>query len=112
MEIVLASYESRLALIKLPALKSPRIMLSGSFLLGLIQAGVFSDYLLCKINFNAPIRRSRSFNLLNLQQYHRSVHTNNNFFRQICLKFSNLYHLIDPSESNYSLNRKIIFIEI
>ena len=43
---VLPSYESRLALIKLPTLKSQRIILSVCFLLGLIRGDVYSDYLL------------------------------------------------------------------
>ena len=81
-------------------------MLSVSFLLGLTHGNVYSDYLLRKINFNVPIR-CRNFNLLNLQ-FHRSAYANNDSFRQICLKLNNLHHLIDLSESNYSLKRKII----
>lgn len=104
---VLPSYESRLGLIKLPTLKSRRTMLSIAFLLGLIRGDVDSEYLLSKINFNVPTRLSRNFQLLNLK-YHRSVYANNDSFRQICLNFNNLYHLIDLSESSDVLKRKII----
>ena len=83
-------------------LRGRRIMLSLSFLLSLRRGYVYSDYLLRKINFNVSIRPSRNFNLLNLQ-FHRSVYANKDPFRQICLKFNNLYHLTDLSESNYSL---------
>lgn len=104
---VLPSYVNRLGLIKLPTLKSRRVMLSISFLLGLIRGDVDSEFLLGRINFCVPTRPTRNFQLLNLK-YYRSVYANNDCFRRICENFNKCYHIINISESNDVVKRKII----
>lgn len=105
--LVLPSYVSRLNLIKLPTLKSRRVMLGISFLIGLIHGDVNSEFLLGKINFNVPTRPTRNFQLLKIM-YYRSVYANNDSFRRICENFNKLYHIIDLSESNDAIKRKLI----
>ena len=79
-------------------------MKSVSFLLVLIRGDVYSYYLSRKINFMVQLDL---FVILNFK-FQCSVYANNDSFHQICPKFNNIYHLIDISESNYFLERKII----
>lgn len=103
----LPSYVDRLRLIKLPTLKSRRVMLSISFLVGIIRGDVNSEFLLGKINFNIPSRPTRNFQPIKIN-YHSSVFANNNPFRRLCDNFNKLYNIIDISENNAVIKRKII----
>lgn len=103
----LPSYVDRLRLIKLPTLKSRRVMLSVSFLIGIIRGDVNSEYLLGKINFNIPTRPTRNFLPIKLN-YYNSVFANNDPFRRICENFNKLNTIIDISESNNVIKSKII----
>lgn len=98
----LPPYTSRLALIKLPTLKSRRTMLNITFLINLINGDVCSEFLLSRISFNVPLRPSRYFNIIQLQ-YFRVNYANSEPFRKICNDFNNLYSLID-----FSLNVNLI----
>lgn len=109
---VLPPYENRLNLIKLPTLKSRRIMLGITFLLGLIRGEVNSQFLLGQINFNIPARTTRNFQLLRLS-HNRSVYANNDSFRRICKNFNDCYNVIDISHPiNVSKRNIILFLNM
>lgn len=103
----LPSYKSRLALIKLPTLKSRRTMLSISFLLSLLRGDIDSNFLLSRIQINIPSRPTRNYKFLNIN-YSRFNYANNDPFRRLCDQFNGVYHIIDLSENKESLKRKII----
>lgn len=103
----LPPYTSRLALIKLPTLKSRRTMLNVTFLLNLINGDVRSELLLSRISFNVPQRPSRYFSILHLQ-YFRENYANSEPFRKICCDFNKLYTLIDFSSNVNLVKNNII----
>lgn len=94
--IELPSYNSRLALIRLPTLKSRRTMLNVTFLVNLINGNTSSEFLLRNINFNVPHRPTRHFIPLYLQ-FIRENYADLEPFRRICRDFNLLYNFIDFS---------------
>lgn len=106
--IQLPSYEKRLALIKLPTLKSRRHMLNATFLLKLLNGSLKSELLLSKININVPIRSLRHYNLLSIK-YYCTNYANFDPFRRICDQFNLLYPFIDFNKSLHLVKNDIIF---
>lgn len=103
----LPSYSTRLAIIKLPTLKSRRIMLNVTFVMKLINGDVISDFLLSNISFNIPQRFTRYFTPLYLPAFHTN-YANSDPFRRLCRNFNEYYHLIDFSLNVFVIKRKII----
>lgn len=103
----LPSYTSRLALIKLPTLKSRRTMLNVSFLMNLIEGNVNSEFLLSNITFKVPVRSLRYFEPLHIQ-YYQSNHANADPFRRLCANFNELHDFIDFSTSIDVVKNNII----
>lgn len=98
----LPPYTSRLALIKLPTLKSRRTMLNVVFILNLINGHICAPFLLNNIMLNVPNRPSRHYELLSLQ-YFRFNYANADPFRRMCSHFNKCYNIID-----FSLNLNVI----
>lgn len=105
----LPSYTSRLALIKLPTLKSRRTMLNVSFVLNLINGDICSSYLLSNILLNVPNRPSRHYELLFIK-YFTSNYANADPFRRMCCQFNKFYNIIDFSLSPNVIKSKIIIL--
>lgn len=105
----LPSYTSRLALIKLPTLKSRRTMLNVSFILKLINGDICSSFLLHNISFRVPHRPSRHFELLSIN-FFRSNYANADPFRRMCSQFNKFYKIIDFSLNANVIKRKIIVL--
>ena len=99
----LPPYWSRLALTKLPTLKSRCSMINTLFILGLIRADVYSEFLLSRLKFNVPVRPTRNFELLSLN-YYRSDYENNDPFREACKTFNECYQVVDFSDCKDVLN--------
>lgn len=98
----LPSYPMRLALIKLPTLKSRRTMLNVSFVFNVINGTVCSQFLLNNIAINVPQRLSRHYQPLCIP-FFRTNYANADPYRRICSNFNDLYQFID-----YSLNLNVI----
>lgn len=105
--IRLPSYEHRLALIKLPTLKSRRQMLNVTFLLKMLNGCLNSEFLLNKININIPFRSSRNYNFLSIK-YYCTNYANFDPFRRICDEFNMLYPFIDFNKSLDIVKRDVI----
>lgn len=103
----LPSYNSRLALIKLPTLKSRRTMLNVTFVLNLIKGNVSSQFLLSNICFNVPSRPTRNFLPLSIQVY-RANYANWDPLIRIFSDFNKYYKFVDYSQSLNSVKIKII----
>ena len=97
----------RLALIKLPSLKSRRKMLNAVFLLKLINVVINSQFLLEKLYIRVPVRPTRYYNFINIIYYttnyaiHSSIH-------RICNNFSNLYLHTDLNKNLESIKKAVI----
>ena len=89
----LPSYSARLALIKLPTLKSRRTMLNVSFILNVINGNICSGFLINEILFNIPQRPSRNFLPLSVK-FFRSNYANADPLRRMCNTFYQLYSFI------------------
>lgn len=105
--INLPSYPSRLSLIKLPTLKSRRIMLNVSFMLNIINGDISSEFLLENITFNVPQRPTRYFCPIALPFFH-SNYANADPWRRVGKDFNDLYKLIDFSLTSTIVKRNII----
>lgn len=105
----LPPYTSRLALIKLPTLKSRRTMLNVSFILNLINGDISSIYLLNNILLNVPTRPSRHYELLSIK-YFTTNYANADPFRRMCSQFNKYYKVIDFSLSPNLIKSKIIIL--
>lgn len=100
--LMLPSYTSRLALIKLPTLKSRRTMLNVSFILNIINGDICAGFLINEISFNIPQRPSRNFIPLSIK-FFRANYGDADPLRRMCNTFNQLYRFID-----YSLDPKLI----
>lgn len=98
----LPSYSSRLALIKLPTLKSRRTMLNVSFVFNIIKGDICSGFLINEISFNVPQRTSRNFIPLLVKVY-RANYADADPLRRMCYEFNQLYRFID-----FSLNANVV----
>ena len=87
--IRLPSYEKRLALIKLPSLKSRRKILNAVFLLKLIIGVINSQLLLEKLYIRVPVRPTRYYNFINTK-YYTTNYANFDQFRSICNDFQSV----------------------
>lgn len=105
----LPSYEFRLGLIKLPTLRSRRVMLGISFLMGSIQGTLNSDFIVNRLRFNVPSVRTRNYQLIHVE-YFRTNCANNDPFRRLCVQFNRYYGIIELSENRDTLKRKIILL--
>lgn len=105
--INLPSYSARLALIKLPTLKSRRSMLNISFICNIINGSVSSGFLIQNISFNVPQRPSRHFVPLSVK-FIRANFANADPIRRMCMEFNKFYMLIDFSLSNNIIKYNII----
>lgn len=103
----LPAYTSRLALIKLPTLKSRRTMLNVSFIVNLINGDVYSEYLLNNVSFNVPQRPTRNYIPL-FMQFVRENYADAEPFRRICRDFNELYNLVDFSVNLNIIKRNIV----
>lgn len=103
----LPSYTSRLALIKLPTLKSRRKMLNVSFLHKLINGEICSEFLLSKVTFNVPQRPTRYFNPLYVP-FFRQNYVDADPFIRMSNDFNDLYNVIDFSVNVNIIKRNII----
>ena len=103
----LPSYSARLALIKLPTLKSRRTMLNISFIFNVITGDIGSSFLIHNITFNVPQRPSRHFSPLSIQ-FFRSNYAGADPIRRMCKEFNKLYMLIDFSSSNNVIKNNVI----
>lgn len=103
----LPAYTSRLALIKLPTLKSRRTMLNVSFVINLINGDVSSEFLLSNISFNIPQRSTRNYTPLFLK-FVRENYADADPFRRVCHDFNQLYTLIDFSLNLNRIKRNVI----
>lgn len=90
----LPSYSSRLALIKLPTLKSRRTMLNISFLLNVINGDVCAGFLINNISFNIPLRPTRHFSPLSVNIC-KTNYANADPLTRMSKEFNNLFNLID-----------------
>ena len=93
----------RLALFKLPSLKSCRKMLNAVFLLKLINGVINSKFLLDKLYIRVPDRPTRYYNFINLK-YYTINYANFDTFRRICNDFNSLYPHRDFNKSLESVN--------
>lgn len=101
------SYNSRLALIRLPTLKSRRTMLNVSFTMKLITGEINCEYLLNVIRFNVPCRNTRNYTPLFIELC-RFNYAFANPITRLCRQFNDLYQFVDFS-SNISVTKvKII----
>lgn len=103
----LPSYENRLKLIRLPTLRSRRIMLNVTFLHKLITGEINSEMLLRMINFNNPSRDLRHFRFLRLDTCN-SNYAHFSPFRCMCNDYNSLHHLITPVDSCNLIKQKLI----
>lgn len=103
----LPSYIGRLALIKLPTLKSRRTMLNVSFLVNLINGDICSDFLISNVTFNVPVRCTRYFHPISIT-FFRSNYANADPLRRICCEFNKLYQFIDFSVNTNVIKSNII----
>lgn len=103
----LPSYSARLALIKLPTLKSRRTMLNVSFLLNVINGDICCGFLINEIIFNIPRRPSRNFIPL-MVTFFRSNYADADPIRRMCNTFNQLYRFIDFSLSPDIVKKSII----
>lgn len=103
----LPSYESRLALIKLPSLQSRRTMLNIIFISKTIMGNVDSTFIIGKLTFNIPTRPSRYYNLLFLPTC-RTNYSNADPLRKMSRDFNRMYHLLDLSQNYYSIKNNVI----
>lgn len=101
------SYSARLALIKLPSLKSRRTMLNVSFLLNVVRGDICSGFLISEISFNIPQRISRNFLPLAVQFY-RSNYSDADPLRRMCNEFNKYYKFIDYSQNTAVIKKLLI----
>ena len=100
-------YTARLALIKLPTLKSRRTMLNVSFLHGIILGNINSGGLLSNLNFSVPQRTTRHYIPL-MVQFYRVNYANADPLRRMCNNFNTLYPIIDYSTNIDIIKSKIL----
>ena len=105
--INLPSYASRLALIKLPTLKSRRIMLNVTFLLNIINGNICSGFLINEIFFNIPHRPSRYFIPLSVE-FRRQNYADADPIRRLCNTFNQFHQFIDFSLPLESVKKSLI----
>ena len=86
----LPPYESRLLLINLPPLQARRCMLGNVFLGKLLNGTVDAPFLLHRVNFNVPARRTRFFELLKLSTSSTNYETFEPF-KVLCREFNAAY---------------------
>lgn len=103
----LPPYNSRLALIKLPTLKSRRTMLNVTFVLNLLKGNVSSQFLISSICFNVPSRLTRNFTPLSIPVY-RANYANWDPLIRIFSEFNKHYNFIDYSQNSNIVKRNII----
>lgn len=106
-EMILPSYESRLALIRLPTLKSRRTMLNTLTMLRIVNGDLRSEYLLSKVLINVPFRPTRYYNPLHIC-FQRSNYAEADPLRRMCSQFNALYQFIDFSKSLDSIKSELI----
>ena len=105
--IRLPPYRSRLALIRLPTLKSRRTVSNISFIIDLLQGKIDSEFLLGKISISVPNRMLRSYHPLTIP-FHRSNFANLDPFYKICSEVNSLYNYVDFSDSPYNIKMKLL----
>jgi len=106
----LPPYEHRLKLIRLPTLKSRRIVANICFIFKLINGNIFSSSLLSRLNFNVPTRSQRSlryFRPLWLRTY-TANYLDCEPFRSICKAFNTYYFLVCFSDSLSKIKSKLL----
>lgn len=103
----LPPYTSRLGLIKLPTLKSRRIVLNISFLFNVVTGDVCSGFLINNITFNVPHRPTRYFALLSIE-FVRSNYADADPLRRMCKDFNKFYSYIDFSSSPQLIKKNIL----
>ena len=88
--LVLPPYRHRLLLLDINTLEHRRQMLSVSFVWNIINSNIDSPFLLNKINFNCPPRRSRFYVPIRLNE--STVNYLNNESYNQCLSYYNKFH--------------------
>lgn len=103
----LPSYTSRLALIKLPTLKSRRTMLNISFMVKLLNGYICCEFLVNSVKINVPCRNTRHY-IPFFVPLCRSNYTISNPFTRICRQYNDLSDFVDFSLSLNIIKNKII----
>lgn len=103
----LPPYRSRLALIKLPTLKSRRIVANIAFFLNIVNGNIDSEYLISKVFINVPNRQLRSYVPLYID-FHRSNFADFDPFRRICIEVNKYYDLIDFADAGTEIKNLLI----
>lgn len=103
----LPSYESRLALIKLPSLQSRRTMLNIIFISKTIMGDVDSTFIISKLTFNIPTRPTRYYNLLFIPTC-RTNYSNADPLRKMSRDFNRMYHFLDLTLNYDSIKSTLI----
>ena len=93
----LPPYRSRLGLIKLPTLKSRRMVSKIAFFMDILHGKINSQFLLSNISITVPNRMLRSYHPLFIP-FQRSNYANFDPFIRICTEVNSLYSFIDFSE--------------
>lgn len=101
------SYNNRLALIKLPTLKSRRQMLNVTFVLKLLKGFIDSEFLLGKLNLYIPAYSTRNYEFLRLSTF-QTNYAKADPFRKICEEFNQLYFAVDFNKNLDAVKRDII----
>ena len=104
---VLPSYTSRLKLIRLPTLKSRRIMLNTMMVLKILNGNIPSDFLISSIRINVPVRSSRHYQLLYVD-FHRTNYSMGDSLSKMCIDFNSVYSNVDFCLSVEQIKSNII----
>ena len=93
-DFVLPSYTSRLKLIRLPTLKSRRIMLNTMIVIKILSGNIPSDFLISSIRINVPFRSSRYYQPLYVD-FHRTNYSMGDPLSKMCIDFNSVYSKVD-----------------
>lgn len=101
------AYPNRLALIRLPTLKSRRVMLNTLFVLKIINGDVDSEFLIGKLSFNVPFYSTRRYSLL-YTDFHRTNYGCSDPMYIICTDFNSLFEFVDFCGNYATIKSRII----
>lgn len=104
----LPPYRSRLALIKLPTLKSRRTVSNVTFFINLLQGKIDSIFLLSQIAINIPGRQLRFYEPLHLK-FHRRNYMNFDPIQRVCSEINEFYADIDFADKVNQIRTKLLY---
>ena len=100
-------YRNRLALIRLPTLKSRRTMLNTMFVLKTLNGEVDSEFIVGKLYLHIPFYNTRHYKLIYVE-FFRTGYGCANPIRRMSCDFNSLYEFIDFSKSISIIKSNII----